>query len=174
MKYTALLTSLLALAALPAQAGDRKPFGTGELPEIMKPFDVNADGKLSAEERQAFEAAMRDKAKGDLLKKFDTNGDGVLSPEELKAARDAARARMEEKRTARFNEMDTNKDGFLSPAEFKPPVNLPADLVTAIFNHLDKDKDGKISKTEFLAACAGPIGGGGTPPPPPRDGLPPR
>lgn len=172
MKYAMLLTSFLVLAGLPARAGDRKPFGTGELPDIMKAFDVNpTDGKLGPEERQAFEAAMRDKAKANVLKKFDTNGDGVLSPDELKAARDAARKKIEELRSARFDELDTNDDGFLSTDEFKPPVNLPAELVTAIFNYLDKDGDGQISKAEFLAACAlpppPPPGGGGVLPPPP-------
>ncbi len=170
MKYAMLLTSFLVLAGLPVHAGDRKPFGTGELPDIMKAFDVNGDGKLGPEERQAFEAAIRDKAKANLIKKFDTDGDGVLSADELKAARDAARKKIEDHRGARFDELDTNDDGFLSTDEFKPPVNLPAELVTAIFNHLDKDGDGKISKAEFLAACAGPPppppGGGGVLPPP--------
>ena len=170
MKYAMLLTSFLVLAGLPAHAGDRKPFGTGELPEIMKPFDVNNNGKLDAEERQAFEAAMRDKAKSDLLKKFDTDGDGVLSADELKAAREAARKRIEEHRGGRFDELDTNDDGFLDETEFKPPVNLPPALVTMIFNHLDADHDGKISKDEFLKACRGPVlpppHGGGFPPPP--------
>ena len=77
MKYAMLLTSFLVLAGLPVHAGDRKPFGTGELPDIMKAFDVNGDGKLGPEERQAFEAAIRDKAKANLIKKFDTDGDGV-------------------------------------------------------------------------------------------------
>lgn len=165
MKNALILTGFLVLAALPAHADTpatgkpptRQPFGTGELPEVMKPFDVNADGKLSAEERQAFETAMKDKRKEDFLKKFDTNGDGVLSDAELKAARDGARQKIEDHRGDRFDELDKDKDGFLSEAEFAPPVKLPDALVKEIFTALDSDKDGKISKAEFLAGCRGPI-----------------
>ncbi len=181
MKTTLFLASVLALAGA-AFAGPRVPFGTGELPEVMKPYDVNADGKLDAEERQAFLKAMRDKRKAELLEKFDTDGDGTLSEAELKAARDAARQKIEDRRVARFTELDKDGDGQLSAAEFTPPGNLPADIVTRLFDHLNGDDD-FISKEEFLAGCrrpgTRPPGDGGVlpPPPPPPDGggvLPPR
>jgi hypothetical protein len=171
MKITLILTSLLALAGL-AQAGPRVPFGTGELPEVMKPYDVDADGKLNAEERQAFVKAMRDKKKTELLEKFDTNGDGVLSSEELAAARDAARQKIEDRRLSRFTELDKDANGSLSPTEFAPPGNLPAELVANLFDHLDANDDGAISKEEFLAGCRRP-GERPTPPAPPAPPAPP-
>jgi Ca2+-binding EF-hand superfamily protein len=166
-KYTLILAGFVALGGLSATAADRKPFGNGELPEIMKPFDIDGDGKLSAEERQAFEAAVKEKRQAELLEKFDADGDGKLSEAELKAAREAARQKVEDRRTDRFDELDADDDGFLSTDEFKPPVNLPEALVARMFAHLDKNSDGKISKEEFLKACRRP---GEQPPPPPPPG----
>lgn len=166
-KNTLILVGMVALGGLSATAADRKPFGNGELPEIMKPYDIDGDGKLSAEERQAFQAAVKEKRQAALLEKFDLDGDGKLSEAELKAAREAARNKIEERRCKRFEELDTDDDGFLSPDEFKPPVRLPDELIARIFNHLDKNDDGKVSKEEFLKACRRP---GEGPPPPPPDG----
>jgi Ca2+-binding EF-hand superfamily protein len=173
--------ALFALAALTlmgagnsARAVD-KTFGDGSLPDFLKPFDVDGDGKLSAEERQAAKAAIREKAKAsheEFLKKWDTDGDGKLSADELKAARDAQKAKVEELRTKRFTDADKDADGQLSKAEFTatvPATHLPVGAVDLIFAHLDKDASGGISLAEFLAGC-GPRpagGGGGTPPPPP-------
>jgi len=55
--------------------------------------DVNKDGKLTLNEAQAGPLAMFDKV--------DTNKDGVISPEEHKAARDAMRAKWQERHEAR-------------------------------------------------------------------------
>ena len=62
MKLTQTLlicTTLLGSAAL-SGADDRKPFGNGTLPEFLKPYDLDEDGKLSVEERQAYAKAMRE------------------------------------------------------------------------------------------------------------------
>jgi Ca2+-binding EF-hand superfamily protein len=164
MKTKLILTGALALFVNLSYAGPRTPFGSGELPEAAKPFDVDGDGKLSAEERQAFAEAMKQQRLADLLAEFDTDGDGKLSAEELRAAREARRARLEARRSDRFDELDTDDDGFLTATEFAPPGVDPTRLQT-LFDRIDSDDDGKISKEEFLAVCRGPRGGGAQPPP---------
>lgn len=183
---TTLLLSAVLLAAAPAgQAADppRNPFGSGELPEILKPFDVDNDGKLSEEERQAYIKAVKEgqvarpgRPPGERPKNpFDTDGDGKLSEEEKAAAQEAIRAKIEAERTRRFDELDKDDDGFLTAEEFLGVPGIRPELAARILAHLDKDADGKISKDEFLAALRPPRppggggggGGGGEPPPPP-------
>jgi len=55
--------------------------------------DADKDGKLTLAEAQAGPLAMFDKV--------DANKDGVISPEEHEAARDAMRAKWQERREAR-------------------------------------------------------------------------
>ncbi|HWB03121.1 MAG TPA: EF-hand domain-containing protein [Verrucomicrobiales bacterium] len=189
---TTLLFSAVLLAAAPSSNAvdpPRNPFGNGELPEILKPFDVDGDGKLSEEERQAYLQAVHD---GQIARParpgqpppgnpWDTDGDGKLSDEEKAAAQEAIRARILAQRSARFDELDKDDDGFLTADEFLPPGIRP-EVAARILAHLDTDKDGKISKDEFLAALRPPRppggggGGGGrpdNPPPPPGDPPPP-
>lgn len=159
---------------------EHRPFGNGQLPEFLKQFDTDGDGKLSAEERQAAAEAIKEERKNHADRKnpWDTNGDGVLSDEEKAAAQAAIKAKIEEKRLERFTELDEDEDGFLTAEEFKPPHPVAADMLAKIFDRLDKDGDDKISKEEFLAGLR-PIGGGGAgggghnpPPPPPPPPLP--
>jgi len=169
---TTLLFSAALLAIVPAaNAADRNPFGNGGLPEIFKPFDVDGDGKLNEEERQALRDAIRagelprperpDRPHGN---PWDTNGDGVLSDEEKAAAQAAIRARIEAQRTRRFNELDKDDDGFLSLEELKCIPGIRDDHAARILSHLDKDPDGdgpeiadgKVSLAEFLGAIRPP------------------
>ena len=189
---TLLLSAVLMAAAAPAShAADppRNPFGNGALPEILKPYDVDGDGKLSEEERQAYLKAVREglaerpgRPAGERPKNpFDTDGDGKLSDEEKAAAQEAIRAKIEAERTKRFDELDKDDDGFLTAEEFLGIPGLRPELASRILGHLDKDADGKISKDEFTAALRPPrppVGGGGNgggePPPPPNgEHLPP-
>lgn len=181
IQTTLLLSAVLMAATSSVRAADpvRGPFGNGELPEILKPYDVDGDGKLSEEERQAYLKAVREglvdrpgRPGGDRPKNpFDTDGDGKLSDEEKAAAQEAIRAKIEAERTKRFDELDKDDDGFLTAEEFLGVPGLRPELAARILAHLDTDKDGKISKDEFLAALRPPRppggGGGGTPPEPP-------
>lgn len=158
MKTTSILivTSLLLAASAHAQITEPtlpRQFGTGELPEFLKPYDLDGDGKLSVEERQAFEKAMRE-ARPKLPGRpnpWDTNGDGRLAPEEIQAARDAIAAKMREIRIKRFNELDVNDDGQLTAEELSAIPGITAEMIVRMISHLDKDTNGTISLEEFLA-----------------------
>ena len=158
MKTTPILiaTSLLLAAGVHAQTTEPtppRPFGTGELPEFLKPFDLDGNGKLSIEERQAYEKAMRE-ARPKLpgrLDPWDTDGDGKLSPEEIQAAREAICAKIREIRVKRFNELDVNDDGQLSATELKAIPGITDEMIARMIAHLDKNGDGTISLEEFLA-----------------------
>ena len=87
--------------------------------------DVNEDGELDAEERQAARAARkeaREAKRASILETFDADEDGKLNEEEREAARADAKAKIEEKRVERFNEVD------LSPVRFQNPTKDLRDI----------------------------------------------
>ncbi len=133
---------------------DRKPFGTGELPEFLKPYDLDGDGKLSVEERQAYEKATREARpeRPGRVNPWDTDGDGVLSDAEKEAARAAIAAKIETERTSRFNELDVDDDGFLTSTELEAIPHITPEKITSMITRLDTDADTKISLAEFLVA----------------------
>lgn len=159
-------TLLLGAATVGAQTptAPRKPFGTGELPEFLKPYDLDGNGKLSVEERQAFEKAFREARpnRPGRINPWDTDGDGVLSEAERLAARAAIEAKMTATRTARFEELDTDGDGLLTSEELGEIPRITPEMVTRMIAHLDQadengDKDGQISLEEFLAVMKPPF-----------------
>ena len=183
--HTLLLSSSVLLgAAAVVNAGDRNPFGNGELPEILKPFDTDGNGRFSEEERQAYLLAVRegqvprpdrperpDRPDHPRANPFDTDGDGVLSDEEKAAAQEAIRARILEQRSKRFDDLDKNDDGFLILDEINGIPGIREGHAARILAHLDKDLDKQVSKEEFLHALRSPLppgprpgDGGGTPP----------
>jgi Ca2+-binding EF-hand superfamily protein len=138
----------LGLGIVSATAGGRN-FGDG-LPEYLKQFDVNDDGVIDEEERQAIREA-RDARHDDWIAQWDTDGDGVLSEAEKEAAREAIRAGIEAKRAERFA-LIAGDDACLSLEEFAAvPALADADpaRVEALFNRIDADDDGKVTIEEF-------------------------
>ena len=81
--------------------------------------------------------------------------DGKISKEEREAARDALRAKIEEKRLARFAEVDTDGDGSLSADEFGAIGSIERlakwspKSIARIFARLDDDENEGISADEF-------------------------
>jgi Ca2+-binding EF-hand superfamily protein len=156
-RTTTLLAGALLLGAAATVSAQtpppRQPFGSGELPEFLKPYDLDNDGKLSVEERQAFEKACREARppRPGAKNPWDTNNDGVLSEEEKQAARDAIAAKIVEERTKRFNELDADQDGMLTAEELKAIPRITEEMIARMIAHLDTDKDGSISLDEFTA-----------------------
>jgi Ca2+-binding EF-hand superfamily protein len=134
-----------------AQAGD-KSFGDGTLPEFLVQYDVNEDGKIDEEERQAIKES-RKAAREARRAEIDTDGDGDISQDEREAARDAIRAAIEAKRNEKFAEI-AGEDGALSLEELAavPHMeNAPEQLIAAIFARLDADESGDVTLDEFNA-----------------------
>ena len=147
-KYLTLLGLTLGLGIATAQAGGRS-FGD-ELPEFLQQFDLNEDGEIDEEERQAIRE-NRETRRSEWLAKLDEDGDGEISQEEREAARDAFRARIEEKRAERFNGL-AGDDGSLSLEEFAaiPGIDrLGEERIAAIFARMDEDESGDVSGEEF-------------------------
>jgi hypothetical protein len=79
----------LSLGTLLAQAadGEAKPKPAPTLPDWVKKYDKNGDGKLDQEER----AVLQKERQAEMLKKYDKNGDGILDEAERKARADETR-----------------------------------------------------------------------------------
>lgn len=149
---TALLFgALLFGAAANAQSPTRQRFGTGELPEFLKPYDLDGDGKLSEEEHQAAMKALRESkpVRPGIKNPIDTDGDGKVSDAERKAARDAAAAKVAEERIKRFNELDADQSGELTAEELKAIPRVTDAIIAQMIARLDTDKNGTVSQDEF-------------------------
>ena len=87
--------------------------------------------------------------------RWDADEDGKISKEEREAARDELRAKIEEKRLARFAEVDTDADGSLSAEEFGAIGSIERlakwspKSVERIFSRLDDDESAGITADEF-------------------------
>lgn len=149
----AVLTGLF-MAGL-VNAGERT-FGDGTLPSFLEIYDLDGDGVLSEEEKQAMQVARRERHE-EWVDRWDTDGNGVISDEEREAARVRLRDQIEECRIDRFNDADTDGDGFLSFEEFSdiPAVQRLAekypDKPALIFARLDTDDDELVSLEEFMS-----------------------
>lgn len=123
MKTTLTLITLALAGTLAAQAQEEKPKredrGPRKVPDaILKEYDKDGDGELSADERKTMREAMqakRKEAQEKRMAEFDTDKDGKLSPDERKAMREA----MQAKRKALVEKYDADKDGKLSREEIQ-------------------------------------------------------
>ena len=156
LKFT-LITAIAATCGF-VQAGDRS-IGDGILPEFLHHFDENEDGEIDGEESQAIRdlrAQMREERRSSI----DTDGSGEISRAEIETARAALRARIEERRLEKFNEIarsitdgTENGDEIISLDEYAtiPGMDrLPEMIREAIFARLDSDDSGDISSDEFF------------------------
>ena len=171
LNYLALASITLGIGL--ANADRDRTFGNGELPEMLEQFDLNEDGAIDEEERQAAKEARR-AARAERreahIAEFDTDGDGELSDEEREGARDARRAALQERREEKFAEI-AGEDGCLDADEFAalPPLEgRNAERVAAIFDRLDSDEDECVSLEEFTARLRHHRKPGGHRPAPPE------
>ena len=180
MKLKLIISSLI-LASLGAASADKKKktFGDGTLPEFLVPYDVNEDGELDAEERQAARAARkeaREAKRASILETFDADEDGKLNEEEREAARADAKAKIEEKRVERFNEVDLDGNGGISLEEFSAIPAIAAmeerrpESAAKIFAKMDQDESESVDQDEFLDRIRRSVRGGhGKPGPKPGE-----
>ncbi|MGB0326545.1 MAG: EF-hand domain-containing protein [Akkermansiaceae bacterium] len=148
LKYILITGALFGGNALADDEG--RSFGDGTLPEFLQQYDVNEDGVIDEEERQAIREARR-AAREERRAAIDTDGDGEISAEEREAAREDIRERMAERRAEKFAEI-AGDDGLLSLEEFAaiPGIaRLPEERVAALFGRLDADESGDVSLEEF-------------------------
>ena len=162
-KHHSILALALALGfgVTSASAGDRS-FGDG-LPSLLQDFDVDENGSIDEEERQAIKdhfAARREEraaAHAARLAEIDTDDDGEISDEERVAAREAAReaflARIEARRVERFAGI-AGEDDSISLDEFTaiPGMDrLNDERIGGIFTRMDADESGGVNIDEFNA-----------------------
>lgn len=167
MKLKQILIAGTLLGGVYLAEADERTFGDGTLPEFLQEYDVNEDGKLDEEERQALRDTRRERAR-DRRALIDADGDGKITRDEIQAAREALRERIAEKRSEKFTEV-AGPDERLSLAEFSAiPVleRVPEERLASLFARLDADESGFVDLDEFIARLR-PT----NPPAPPRPGA---
>ena len=123
-----------------------KSFGDGTLPEFLAKYDVNEDGSIDEEERQAIKEE-RQAARAGGPAKIDIDGDGKISLDQ----RELLRKRIIAKRAEKFTEI-AGDDGVLSLTEMtdlKAFQNMSEERLTSLFARLDADNSGEVNLEEF-------------------------
>ena len=142
-----------------------KSFGDGTLPEFLTKYDVNEDGSIDEEERQAIKEE-RKAARVGRRANFDIDGNGKLSLDEreslretsaserakrLELIRESLRKRITAKRVEKFTEI-AGEDGLLSlteMADLKAFQNMSEERLSSLFARLDADNSGDVTLEEF-------------------------
>lgn len=142
-----------------------KSFGDGTLPRFLTKYDLNEDGTIDEEERQAIKEE-RQTARAKKRAKFDINSDGVISSyereslrentidkrtEKREVLRESLRKRIITKRAEKFSKI-AGDDGVLSLEEMaalKPFQHLSDERLPSIFARLDADNSGDVTLEEF-------------------------
>ncbi len=160
IQLIALFATALAIPAL-AQDQDRdrtKDFGGDGLPEFLQAYDLNGDGVISEEERQAMREDLK-QGRAQWMKRWDADQDGKINQQERDGILLHLRDQINAKREARFNEIAgaADDDGVvrLTLEEWiaaHPDKNV--ERLTAIFNMMDADGSGAVTFEEFLAKLA--------------------
>ncbi|MDA7867873.1 EF-hand domain-containing protein [Akkermansiaceae bacterium] len=148
LKYIFIAGALLGDMSLAQESG--KSFGDGTLPDFLQNYDVNQDGVIDEEERQAIKQ-LRKEARAEQRSAIDADSDGKVSLEERKAAQEAIREKISSKRAIKFSEI-AGDDGLLSYEEFvaMPTLSrISKGRVTSIFARLDRDNSGQVTLEEF-------------------------
>ncbi|MDC0568879.1 EF-hand domain-containing protein, partial [Akkermansiaceae bacterium] len=154
------MTSSLLISAVMADQ-IAKSFGDGTLPEFLTKYDVNEDGSIDEEERQAIKEE-RKAARAGRLARIDTDGDGKISSDERgllreqsiaerELLRESLRKRIIAKRAEKFTGI-AGDDGLLSLREMtdlKAFQNMSEERLASLFARLDTDNSGEVTLEEF-------------------------
>lgn len=144
MKSRSILIASILFGSVVAQDLN-KSFGDGTLPEFLMRYDVNEDGFIDEEERQAV------KEERQAARKKNRAANRKTSLEERLATRNAIRERILSKRAEKFAQI-SGKDGLLSLEEL---ASLPSfekaseKRISSIFTRLDSDDSGEVTLEEF-------------------------
>lgn len=153
-----LVVGLMMLMAVPVMAQKNDDVRREKLRRlrreyILKKYDVDKDGRLSRQERQALHRDRKAR-RNRLLAQFDKNKDGRLDRTERMAMRQARRTR---RAVARYDGLlqrhDANKDGKLAWTEIKPKAPGRARWMRKRFIAADVNGDGIVDRAEFTAAA---------------------
>lgn len=146
MKSIAIATTLLLTGFSGLQAA------AAPLTEFLRLFDLDGNGVLNPEERQAAKKAL-EMNRAEFIAKWDTNKDGKLSLDEIRALRAAIIKHIIAMRHTKFLEF-AGEDELMSLKEFSSlPIFAEKDPVgvAEVFQRLDHDKSGSLSFLEFNA-----------------------
>ena len=167
---TSIIFSLVANAQnAPTQDSSKPQIDIQSKIQMMKQFDKDGDGRLSAEERKAAVEAIKNKTVNldelrqkhvdDIMAKFDKDGDGKLDKKELAVFLEEQR-KMLENRRKRFPrrefripkeviaEFDKDGDGKLNTEERKAMFKQAREKREALMKKYDSDGDGKLNDEE--------------------------
>lgn len=181
MRHYIIAITIVCCGALPVlSAAERGLAGDGSQPAagkagdghraaLVERFDQDGDGRLSAEEREAAQAALgqrRAKGRGrlaELKKRFDKDGDGRLSEEERAAAREFAWQKVEERlegmkveHPERYAKIDADGNGTVTREEARAAKEaLLARLIERrpeLVARFDRDGNGTLEGVEGWVA----------------------
>jgi len=134
---------------------DEIPRGKGGWEGRGRPFDPNADGKVSFEEfiKNPRVAALPEPQQREIFNKMDRNGDGFLSPEDRMGPRPGEEpGRPRDHGFPPLGDLDTDKNGSVSFEEFRNSPRMKdqdEDKQEDAFEKLDRNGNGEIEREEF-------------------------
>jgi Ca2+-binding EF-hand superfamily protein len=161
MRSACLLSTLIAILGLAAQARSAEPADEGNPAELFTRLDANKDGQLSEDELPAERKRLFER----LLRTSDKDKDGKLSAEEfsagLKPGGDSPAASEQPSRPRRpeggptperlFRRLDANRDGKVTADEVPAPRR---ERFKQLIARGDRDGDGALNQAEFIRATA--------------------
>lgn len=149
--HTSLVATVISLSALSAIANE-KSFGDGLLPELLHQYDINNDGLIDVEERQAIKATlkiMRTTRRVEIEKDKELG----ISADERRIIQKDIRDRIAHRRADEFAKI-SGHDEVLSRQEFEliPAFDTASpERIDALFKRLDSDDNGEVNLNEFVS-----------------------